>query len=298
MNERFIIDARYSGPHELTADVSKALQVLSENLSLENSVCQTHSVLRTENLEENNCVEATAIYLVSAISQSIEANLEIRAALFDEENLTRDLHKDVVTVIGDASIDPYFKTMQRDPWLWEGISHMLIHLSRENKEFHPTGAVLAKTSIKYDVNDHGLDVITIYEASGLGIAAGECKAYLSNPTQAIVDATQKLSEVDSNKRDIEIRAAVNQMRSALNAETQKQLAGSFWKDERTYLPFVCCDEAHALNWNRNRKSLRQLAVPVLRKILIPVVLPNVRTTFDRICDYMRAYATLRTVNDV
>jgi len=179
----------------------------SHTLVREQSECQTHSVLRADNLDEESCLEAAAIYLVSAIAQSIDANLRIREALFDEESLSRDLHADVVAVIGENSADAEFKTMKRDPWMWEGISHMLIHLSREEKEFHPSGAVLAKTSIKYDVNDHGLDVITIYEAGGLGISAGECKAYLADPTRAIVDATHKLSEVDSNKRDNEIRAS-------------------------------------------------------------------------------------------
>lgn len=292
MNERLKIDSNYSGPHKLPTDVARALQVLATTLVLEQSRCQTHSVLRTENLDEESCVEATAIYLVSAIAQSIEANLMIRKALFDEDSLARDLHADVVAVIGNPATNAEFKTMKRDPWLWEGISHMLIHLSREEKQFHPSGNVLAKTSIKYDVNDHGLYVITIYDASGLGISAGECKAYLADPARAIVDATQKLSEVDSNKGDIEIRAAVNQLRSALKVKARKQLAGSFWKDERTYIPFVCCDEEYARDWNRNRNSLRKLGIPVSRKILMPLVLPNVRAAFDRICDYMRLYAAV------
>lgn len=286
------IDERYSGPHDLPTDVAKALDILAATLVLEHSECQTHSVLHAEHFDEECCIEATAIYLVSAIAQSIGANLRIRKALFDEDSLARNLYADVVAVIGNGSTDSQFKTMTRDPWMWEGISHMLIHLSRNAKGFHPSGAVLAKTSIKYDVNDHGLDVITIYKASGLGISAGECKAYLANPTKAIVDAARKLSEVDSSKRDIEIRAAVNQLRSALTAKAQKQLAGSFWKDERTYIPFVCCNDKDALDWNRARKSMRKLAIPVSRKLMIPLVLSDVRATYDRICGYMRSYAAI------
>lgn len=81
---------------------------------------------------------------------------------------------------------------------------MLIHLSRFDSEFHLSGRVLAKTSIKHDVHDHGLDIIAIYEAGKLGISAGECKAYFDNPSRGITDASNKLGEVNANRRDIEI----------------------------------------------------------------------------------------------
>ncbi|MFW6114300.1 MAG: hypothetical protein ACOC7K_01010 [bacterium] len=284
------ISAQYSGSRQLSKDVRTALRLLAKRLALKHSECASHSVLLVQHLEEDDCLEATAIYLVSAIAQSIEANLTLREALFDEEQFERELSADVVAVVGEDNTDKNFRSMVRDPWMWEAISHMLIHLSRDVPGFHPSGSVLAKTSIKHDVHDHGLDVISIYEASGLGISAGECKAYFENPSRAIVDSSQILCEVDSNRRDIEIRAAVNQLRSSLKRTTRNQLAGSFWKDERSYLPFVCCDEAHACDWNRNRKPLRKLAIPVSKKFLIPVAMANARDVFDEICDVMRSYA--------
>ena len=273
-------------------DVGVALSVLANGLRIVHSECATHSVLTVDNLGGNECLQATAVYLVSAIAQSIEANLCLREALFDEEQYERELLADVIAVIGEEDSTADFKTMVRDPWMWEGISHMLIHLSREESGYHPAGEVIAKTSIKYDVHDHGLDVIAIYQAKALGISAGECKAYFANPSRAISDASRVLGEVDSNKRDIEIRATVNQLRSALGQSANEQIAGSFWRDERCYLPFVCCDEQHSRDWNRKRKSLRRLAIPVSRKLLIPVALPNAREAFDEICSVMRAYAVM------
>ncbi|WP_339910366.1 hypothetical protein [Symmachiella dynata] len=286
------INSRYSGPRRLHDDAKKALRLLAKHLTLQHSECESHSVLLIENLEGEECLEATAIYLVSAIAQSIETNLTLREALFDEEHFERELSADVVAVVGKDNSDENFGTMVRNPWMWEGISHMLIHLSRDVPGFHPSGFVLAKTSIKYDVHDHGLYMISIYEANPLGISAGECKAYLVAPTRAIVDASRILSELDSNKRDIEIRATVNQLRSSLKRKTQGQLASCFWKDERSYLPFVCCDKAHSPDWNRKRNSLRQLAIPVSRKFLIPVAVPNAREVFDAICNLMRDYAAM------
>lgn len=257
---------------------------------MSHSECKSHGVVKIDNFTDSNALASTAVYLVSCIAQAIEANLQVRQALFDEASYTRDLSTDVVSVIGDDTAEEDFKTMVRNPWMWEGISHLLVHLSRLNAGFHPVGQVLTKTIVKHDVHDHGLDLISIYRSSVVGITAGECKAYFEDPAKGITDATGKLGEVDSNKRDIEIRAAVNHMRSALDKDVQKELAGSFWRNERSYIPFVCCDDTHARNWNRNRKSLRRLGVPVSRKLLVPLSLPNARDAFDTICDGMRFYS--------
>ena len=173
--------------------------------------------------------------------------------------------------------------------MWEAISHMLIHLSRYKEEFHPSGQVLAKTGLKHDVNDHGLDLIAIYKAANLGISAGECKAYLNDPSRAIADASNRLSEIDENKRDIELRAVINQLRGVLDEDAQQGLAGAFWRNERSYLPFICCDDDWSLNWQEHRTVLRRLDVPTNRKILYPLPLVHGRHTFDRICNLMRSY---------
>ena len=292
MNDKIEISPNYSGPSDLVTDVNTALETLSECLFIERDECETHSVIVVHGFDDDEVLEATAVYLVSAISQNIDANLQIREALFEEEMISRELESDVISVVGEHDADDEFKRMNRDPWMWEGISHMLIHLSRYDPDFHPIGQVLAKTNIKYDVHDHGLDVIAIYDSGVLGITAGECKAYFDNPTRAILDAANKLREVDSNIRDIEIRCAVSQLRSALDDGVKRRIAGSFWRNERSYLPFVCCDEESARDWNANRKSLRRLDIPVSHKILFPLSLLEARRKFDRICEMMRIYAAI------
>ena len=253
-------------------------------------------MLRIDQYGDECTLEATAVYLVAAIAQTIEGNLRIPTALFDDDQLTLELARDVRSVIGDTDYDSAFIKTRRDPWMWEAISHMLVHLSRHANGFHPSGRVLAKTNVKHDVNDHGLDLIAIYEAPtkpNLGISAGECKAYLDDPSRAITDASTKLREVDANKRDIDIRATVNQLRGFLDTNAQSQLAGSFWRDERTYLPFVCCDQSSAAQWSRARNSLRRLAVPVSRKLLYPLPLAAAREKFERIGHFMRRYVSTK-----
>ncbi len=292
MPKKSEISPNYSGPVDMVADVKTALEILSECLSIKQTECETHSVIVVHGFDDDEALEATAIYLVSSISQNIEANLQIREALFDEAEISRELESDVISVVGKLDVGNEFKRMTRDPWIWEGISHMFIHLSRFDHDFHPIGRVLAKTNIKYDVHDHGLDVIAIYESDDLGISAGECKAYFNDPTRAIIDAANKLREVDANIRDIELRSAVNQLRSALDNNVKSKLAGSFWRNERGYLPFVCCDAEYARDWNKKRKILLQLDIPVSHKILFPLSLLDARRKFDRICELMRIYAAI------
>ena len=284
-----MFSSHYLGPLSLAQDTHAAVAILTQRLSIEHSVGQSHSVLLVKGCSNDDSVQATAVYLVASIAQTIDANMRIRQALFDHTSLKRDLQADIVSVIGNEDSDDEFKTKRRDPWLWEAISHMLIHLSRLNEAFHPSGHVLAKTGLKYDVNDHGLDLIAIYRAPGLGISAGECKAYLDDRSRAIADASNRLSEIDKNKRDIELRAAISHLRGVLGDDVQKGLAGAFWRNERSYLPFVCCEDSQSLNWLGDRPVLRRLEVPTNRKILYPIPLVHGRNTFDRICESMRSY---------
>ena len=129
MADKAEISPNYSGPFDIVTDVKTALETLSECLSIEQTECETHSVIVVDGFDDDKVLEATAVYLVSAISQNIEANLHIREALFDEEEISRELESDVISVVGERDVDNEFKRMIRDPWMWEGISHMLIHLS-------------------------------------------------------------------------------------------------------------------------------------------------------------------------
>jgi hypothetical protein len=293
MNPRIIKKVNFHGPHRLKEDTITALKVLSKHLSIDHTECETHSVLLVRGFDNTTILNATAMYLVSAISQNIEANLAVQEALFDNQTLSRDLKNDVISVVGEHDVDLNFKTTVRNPWMWEAISHMFLHISRFAPDFHPRGKILAKSSIKHDVHDHGLDVIAIYESGGLGISAGECKAYFDKPSRGIRDASNKLREVDSSLRDIEIRSVVNQLRSSLKEEAIAKLAGIFWREERCYLPFVFCDEKHARDWKKNKGSLRKLDVNVSRKILFPLSLSKAREKFDQICNTMRSYTNYK-----
>jgi hypothetical protein len=285
-----VMPGKYRGANHVHEDVATALRILGQLLSVTAHECESHTVLKVQGFGSPRTLQATAVYLVGAITQCIEADLQIRKALFDELTLSRDLAADVRAVIGDENASANFKTLRRDPWIWEGISHLAIHLARGNASFHPPGPVLAKTQLKYDVNDHGLDLVAIYDGISLGITAGESKAYFDDPTRAVGDAARRLSEVDKNLRDVEIRACVTQLRPALPKQHQERLGGAFWREERSYYPFVCCDETAALDWDGKRKVLGNLNVSASRKLLVPLALDGARRAYDEIVRLMRGYA--------
>lgn len=281
---------KYAGPDELQNDVVIALGVLGKDLTVKAITCDSHTLLMVNGFATPDTLKASAVYLVGAIAQCIDADLRIRKALFEESPPTRELSKDVVSVIGSEEANDNFKTMTRDPWIWEGLSHLVIHLSSGAGAFHPPGTVLAKTNVKYDVKDHGLDLVAIYDCGELGITAGESKAYLDNPTRAVSDAANRLREIDENLRDVEMRACVTQLRPSLKEKHRKKLGRAFWKDERSYFPFVCCDSDVALNWEGKRNVLDRLNPTVSRKLLVPLALMRARETFDEIARLVRGYS--------
>lgn len=281
----------YQGVAQLTSDMNLALSVLSDSLSVTASECISHTHLQINGVRSQATLKAVAVYLVGSIAQCIHADMQIREALFNDATRNVDLLADVVGVMGDASASDVFKTMNRDPWIWEAISHLVVHLAKTGNGFHPSGQILAKSLVKYDVNDHGLDLIAIYDSGQLGITAGEAKAYLNDPSRAITDAANRLSEVDNSLRDSDIRATVNQLRPVLTANQDSRIGGAFWKNERTYYPFVCCDDVAELDWTRNRKTLRDLSIPVSKKLLVSLSLPSARSLFDSLSNSVRAYAS-------
>lgn len=284
------ISNRYNGPADLTTDVETALQTLNEQLAITAVETATHTVLQVDGFGQGETLEAVAVYLVGAVASSIEQNMRVRQILYDEADIERDLLADIVSIIrSDNTVDDNFRIKVRDPWLWEGISHLFVHLSQHDPAFHPSGQVLVKTCVKHDVHDHGLDLVAVYRSGAVGVSAGESKAYLDNPNRGIRDASNRLREVDQNQRDTELRSTINQFLPSLSAEVQKNIAGAFWRNERTYVPFVCCDVNFEEDWTSNRPTLTRLDVVASRKLLIPLSIASARNTFDSICTMMREY---------
>jgi hypothetical protein len=282
--------ATYYGPNQLAEDVELAMVDLNRLLSVDVTEYSHHTVLLFGGIDTRQPVVAgLAVYLVGAIAGCIRHDMALRSSLFDEETLARDLHLDVVAVVGaDSEISVREKTYERNPWIWEGISHLLLHLSVKNSDNHPPAPLIAKNSIHLNVKDHGLDIIALYGSNRYGITVGECKAYLERPADAIADAATMLEGVDKEYRDAEIRSMMSQF--SLSSEEEAKLVGAFWHDERAYFPMVCCDQAASVDWDRDRIALTRLSPPPNRKFLVPAAIDSAGSFFDSVSDSMRRYA--------
>lgn len=282
----------YSGPKDLKNDVQLALKALHQLISANIEDCKNHRVICLTGFESNNeLIAAIAIYLTGAIAGCIDFHLNVRTALFDEVQIERDLYQDIVHVVGvDNTISKEKKQSERNPWFWEGISHLLLHLSYFDQNLHPPDKILAKSSIHLFVKDHGLDIIALYGDKHLGITAGECKAYLTRPADAITDSANKLHEIDHHLRDAEIRQTISQFQAGLPSEVRDRLTTVFWRDERAYFPMVCCDETSSSNWAYDRSVIKKLKRPPDRKFLVPVAIKDAESFFDLLADAMRKYA--------
>lgn len=286
------IPIKYSGPPNFADDISLALGTIASKLIVNLNEHECHCTIEATGLDNRvDIINGISVYLVGAIAGCIDFNLSLRSALFNESSLIRDLYNDVIRVIFDRNdIDNELKIYDRNPWIWEGISHLILHLSILNNLYHPPDRLLMKSSIHLNVKDHGLDIIALYGSDSLGITAGECKAYLSRPADAISDAAGKLEEVDNKLRDAEIRATISQFRPILRPEYQAKLTNAFWHNERAYFPMICCDKSFSRNWGFKRVSIERLKPPRNRKFLVPSVIENAEVFFDAISASMRRYS--------
>lgn len=283
----------YIGPVQLHVDLETALADLDANVQVAASQYDGHSVLEFDGLQLPVCITAQAIYLVGVVASSIQFNLRINKALFDEETISEDMSKNVAEVIGESNaVEAEWKRDVRNPWIWECIAHLLLHLSRWNAGRHPPGEIVGMTTPHLNATERGLDFFAIYRSAPFGISVGECKAYLEDPGRAITDAADILAEIDRDERDMQIRQLVTRIRPALPPDVQDQLAGAFWRNERCYFPMVCCDAIHAGNWERSRPKLNRLEPLAHRKIILPHCLNDAEQFFDQLSDEMRNYCEI------
>lgn len=287
------VTMKYMGPSHLQDDMQIALESLAGQLKVTITHCATHTLYEVDGLNDGqDLINAIAVYLVGAVSSCIGYSMKIRRALFqDADDIARNLSGDVESVIfANNNLTEDERNKERDPWLWEGISHLLFHLAVDDHQRHPPGTVVAKSYIHLKAKDHGLDVVVLYGPTPLGISVGECKAYLQRASDGIDDAALRLAEVDANARDGELRQVVSQMWAELPDEVRQKISDAFWRNERAYFPMVCCDREHSVDWKRKRVNVERLKVPIDRKYLVPAAIPAAKDFFDKVSDAMRAYA--------
>lgn len=170
-------------------DMELALHHLCGILDVELSNHETHTLLRISGIQQSQeCLNCIAIYCVGQILNAVQVNLTIRADLLgtDEKAIDR-IVQDVYSVIGENNeiLTNKQKIEERNPWLFETISHLLVHSSRIRPEFHPVGQLLGLLPVHGKVKEPGLDLVAIYISDDIGLGIGEMKAWENDPSAAL-----------------------------------------------------------------------------------------------------------------
>jgi hypothetical protein len=245
----------------------------------------------------NDCQEtrcSIAHYLVGLRACAMDAALRINAILEDNEEDQVEILENVIAVVGnDNNISDDQKQHERNPWIAEGIWHMCMAIAARRNELHPCGHIIALDYAHVITKDHGLDVAAIYEHDDIvGLSLVETKTYRDRPDKALYDAVVLFREVDEGKHSARIRQTVQTMRSALLPEQQSKISTSFWKRNRTYIPnpHYLSLQDKPIDWTRRRPSLRNLLPDRLNILIMPHLITEFDSFFDRISDEMREFA--------
>lgn len=262
--------------------VFEAIDHLKKSIKLEIYEATTHRTLLVKGWDnDNDTLKAVAKYLVGLRAAALDAALNICSILFDNSPAGKlDILNSVYEIVGKKT-DSLTATQIRDernPWLAEGLWHLCMFLSKEIKECHPCGDIIAIGPVHVKAKDHGLDGIVLYEHSGeIGLSLIESKAYKDDPNRAINKALKFFKEIDSEKHATRIRQDVSNIRKCLPPDMQRSIVGAFWNRKRTYIPNPHYDSSINIDWTNNRDSFKSLKLT--RDNII--IMPNIITGFDR-----------------
>ena len=283
--------------NKLESDTKQSLQSLGETIQVKAVPVGTHKLLTIAGMDSSSeCLRCLAVYCVAQIADAVLVNLEIRADLLgiDDQNSCEQLIQDVYSVIGETN-EAVTKKQQkrkqdeRDPWLFEAFSHLCVHLSISNPTILPVGTLVALMPLHGKVKEQGLDLVSAYVSSHIGLGIGECKAWENNPWGGLKAAGEKFRNVDLGNYDSALRTAVGLMRFAMPIEQRNQMTRAFWKEDRAYLPIIGYNAKHNPQWSSEQGVLKELGVPSTHRLLVRVPIEQFRDFFDDLADEMRTY---------
>jgi hypothetical protein len=254
--------------------VDQALEVLAADLELrEAHTHDSHIALSVSGLAEPAVIDALGLYLVGLLAGIVRTNLRLSAALLDRTPEGRaQLASDVeARLTPPDGASPYavehFVADVRDPWIAEGIGHVILAVRNRVETLCLSGAVAAITVPHGKPSQQGLDLFAIYNEEGMpAIALGEAKATRENGSARLTEAISFFRTVEAGDRDVDIRMQVVLLREALDESLQQELSGSFWRQRACYLPMI----AHGddLDMSAARPALLAIARPATHKRVI------------------------------
>jgi hypothetical protein len=258
--------------------------------------CETssHRVALVEGLEAPGVTASLAVYLVGAgFARAVSTSLRIAAAFLPTTPEAEDqIRRAVVAVIGQNNQVPVsFKTDQRNPWIAEGIAHLILWLSRRTVALSPRGRLHALSPLHVGAKEQGIDLSALFsDELDLGITIGEAKASRLNATSNVAEAAAFFGSIDDGDpiREIQLRDRVQLLRQALADHLAQRVTAALWEENRCYLPFVAYGANDSpFSPRRGRSSYRGLTPGYERVLLVCLGLADYEQFFDTLADSMR-----------
>jgi hypothetical protein len=184
------------------ASVDRALKTLGKHIVLhEEAKAQSHIVLRAEGITDPDAVAAFGIYLAAALAGAVKVDTTL-AARFLGLGVDRrlELRRRVHAVVGESNTvttkdHERWRETRRDPWIAEGIGHLLMMLASRKNTGCLAGLVAAVKQMHARTTQQGLDLVAIYlvEDELPALAIGEGKATFADPSSHLTAASHALA---------------------------------------------------------------------------------------------------------
>jgi hypothetical protein len=274
-------------------EIKQAAHLVCQSVDIHCQECATHSVTVADGLASPAAVRAIAVYLMCAgVLRAVNTDLTIATNVLGIQAARPGLvTSQVEHLVGrDNSVTQQFREDWRDPWVAEGLAHMLLWSSGQYAAFGPPGVLSALAPMHTDVKEHGLDLVGLHaEGDLLALTVGEAKTSADRISARVGEAAHLFLQIQEREPDrvLQVREKVFLLSSALAAPLQAKVPGTLWLDRRAYLPFAAYGAASRFSPVHPRPAFRRVGVTASRIRLICIPLADYRAFFDAIADWMR-----------
>ncbi|MGN6276093.1 MAG: hypothetical protein ACTHNP_09225 [Solirubrobacterales bacterium] len=274
--------------------IEDALDVLAEHLVLnEESGPTTHTAITAARFEHPEVPPALGRYFVGVLGGAVNQRAELsREILNIDPDFSSEVRGHIDTHIGVSNDFPdqparEFRDHTRNPYIVEVLAHALLVLRKRGDTACLVGPTAALKPPHPDPRRQGIDLLGIYDDSGIAIAAvGEAKASKNNGTAQLSRAAAFFADLDAGKRGVEMRTELGSLKDVLPEPLRAGFVPMMWRRRCCYLPVVV--HSGSLPVLVDRKSLGDLSPDQEHIRVIGLDLDDFYGFFDQVADGIRA----------
>lgn len=273
------------------AELSAAVRLLDPNPRP-----RSHESVILAGLCNEQSIGNLGVVLVGFLAQAVSLDLEIQRSLGVAQRAQAGLwlRKAVYRVVGEDNdstnpLNPDHVT-ERNPWIAEGIVHVLALLEKRNALGALPSGIVAHSPPPVSVKNPGIDMLSLHldQASGmLRMCVVETKASENDAERQAGKAIRFLASVDNGGHELELRFFLSGISGHLDSDILAQVPEMVLKESLYLSPAVAHWRHSAFDSSRDRR-LVEITDPVGRVRLLAIPICPWSGFFDSVADAMRA----------